>query len=506
MASVAEASAARAAARREAANRRRGTRQGGSGGGLAAESLETVAADTENRPNAAAAATAAIGPPPAPGQPGGTPLGELAPDVPDVFTTDTGISNSQAPTQSGGNPTAGSSTMAELFPDDPEGLAAFKASLTPEQLANREATDRDIEIARGGGLTEVEGSQGLVDATGTQSEADFQSQRGTQKEAETISDSIREGIAGTDERVSDIQDELSASKADLDGRIDAALTAVEAIPGQVQTEFEKLKAKFDTSSQAALGDIDDKAEAAMGDVMTGRSEAMQAAVVGIQGNINTAVAKIQSDPNLTASQKSSMIAQTRLAGASAIAPAIGANILAFNQLQADVATKFGGFTTQLQTQIVSETGAFGRASAQAFAEATVASKNITNNLLSTQANSDSSYISSQGVLEGMRLQANLGGNQLMMTNLPNTADPVLNVIDAASATMITGTDIITRNFERLSLAAQKIIDLALIRFDVGTSQSRIANAFLAGDDFKESVLGAALQFGAESGGNPPPIF
>lgn len=355
-------------------------------------------------------------------------------------------------------------------------------------------------LQAGGGMTEAQLAQGLVDATKEQSQAEFEADKKLQEEAIGLQEGIAGQVSATGERIEGVQGDLEEDKKILDARIGAALEAVEQIPQQVTTEFERLREEFGTVSSAALADIDTKAATAMDQVMDGRATAMQAAVQGIQGNINSTVAQIQANPNLTAGQKTSMIAQTRLAGASAIAPAIGANILEFNTLAANVATAFGGFTANLQTQIISEEGAFGRAGAQAFADATIASQNITGQLLGTQATSDAAFANSQATLEGVRTQMEMSGNQLLLNNLPNLGEPVLNLIDTASTATILGTDIITRDFERESIGTQMEITMELLKMQVGTPVSRVVDAFISGD-----IIGGIAQIGEEIF-SPPPSF
>ena len=382
----------------------------------------------------------------------------------------------------------------------PPSVMETPTGITTESPETRAADDP--------GMTEVALAQGTVDAIAVQSEADFQAAKGLKDEAVGFQEGVTGQVSDTGERIEGIQGDIATAQTDLDLRIDAALTAVEDIPNQVSTEFDRLRNEFGDISAAALADVDTKATAALGQVMDGRATAMQAAVQGIQGNINTAVSKIQSDPNLTQAQKASMIAQTRLAGASSIAPAIGANILAFNQLAADVATKFGSFTTQVQTQIVSEEGAFGRAGGTAFAQATVASQEITGQLLSTQATSNAAYANSQATLEGIRSQAEMSGNQLLLDNMPNLEEPVLNGIDTASAAMTLGTDLITRDFERVSIRTEQDITVALLQYQIGTPGSRIWDSVRSGFEtggFRGAAMGAIGGFLSERN-NPAPTF
>ncbi len=370
-------------------------------------------------------------------------------------------------------------------------------------------TDTDTGVVGAGGATTEAGqAQEFLDASKLDAEADFQAKLGAQANAEDFAAGVSGQVSDTGERIEGIQDDLSTRQDDLDARLSTALDDVAKIPEEILTQFEKLHERFGTVAAAALTDIDSKAETAMNSVMEGRSSVMQAAVQGIQGNVNSAIAQIQSDPNLTQSQKTSMIAQTKLAGASALAPAIGANILAFNQLQANVAMTFGGLTAGLQTQIISEEGAFGRAEGQAFADATVASQQITSTLLGIQGTADAAFANSQATLEGVRSQAEMSGNQLLLDNMPNLTDPVLNTVDTAAATMIIGTDLVTREYERVMMGVQQQITMMLVKDQIGTPGSRIAEGFWAGLE-QFGLVGGFLGAGAaavDNVSNPSPTF
>ncbi len=360
----------------------------------------------------------------------------------------------------------------------------------------------------GGGQTEAELGQDVVNAVSEQAQAEFESAGEVQRSAEDFAGDIRDQVAGTGERVEDVQGDLVASQQDLGREIDRTLENLEEIPGQVVTEFDRLREELGGRASAAFDRIDSERSEALGQVMEGRSSAMQAAVQGIQGNVNTQVSQIMANPNLSNAQKQSMVSQVRLAGASAIAPAIGQTVLGFNQLSADIATSFGTIVGALEGQIVGEFGAFGRAAGQAFADATVASQDITTQLLGVQANSDVAYAGAQAALEGIRSQAEMTGNQLLLDNLPNTAEPVLNVTDAASAAMLIGTDLSTRQFQRESTVFGQRLMMELMQSSVGTTASRIMEAVFGGwaqGGPAGAVMGLATQ-GANEVLNPYPTF
>ena len=151
--------------------------------------------------------------------------------------------------------------------------------------------------------------------------------------------------------------------------------------------------------------------------------AAQSAIQGIQGNINNQVSQIQSNPNLTAGQKANMIAQVKLAGASSIAPAIGANQLAFNQLASTTATNFANITGSIQNQITASQGQLTGMQGNAFSQAKVAVGQMTNQLLEIDANSSAAFANSQANLLGMRTQAEMSGNTLLANILPMQGQP-----------------------------------------------------------------------------------
>ncbi len=373
-------------------------------------------------------------------------IGDMVPEVPDVHTTDTGITSP------------------------------------------------------GGATTEVGQAQELVDDIGTEAEDTFQSELGSQEDAQDFAADVEADVDATGERIEGAQDDLDAAKADLDAQIDTTLGELSTLAEDATSEFDRLKDEFSTIGMDALARTDARGIAAAGQVMEGRTAAMQAAVQGIQGNINASIAKIQSDPNLTQAQKASMVAQVKLAGASSMAPAIGETILGFNTLAADVAVSFGGFANDIEGGIVSEMGAFGRAEADVFARATVASREITSQLLGIQANSDTAFATATATLEGIRSQAEMSGNQLLLDNLPNLDDPVLNITNASSAAVILGQDISTRQYERESIGFQQFLTLEILKSNVGTPWSRIADSFLSG-----GPMGALFQ-GFSELTNPQPKF
>lgn len=337
-------------------------------------------------------------------------------------------------------------------------------------------------------LSTVDLAGGVVDATRSQADATFQSELGAQENAQGLDTTIREGTAETVSLADEALTTSGVDKANTDAAIATALDTVSNLAAEATSEFDRLRTEFGGVVSGALADVDAKADAALANVMDGRSAAMQAAVQGIHGNINTAIAKIQSDPNLTNAQKQSMIAQTRLQGASALAPAIGANILEFNKLAASVATSFGGFTAQLQGIAVGEFGALGREEGRAFADATVASQQITSTLLGIKATSDAAFANATSTLLATRSAAQNTGNELLLNNMPNLNDPVLNEIDPAATSMILGTDILRMDRDAMLTDFSMQVTGALIREQIGTPADKLWEAFTDVADIASSFF------------------
>ena len=244
--------------------------------------------------------------------------------------------------------------------------------------------------------------------------------------------------------------DVAASRDETTGKIDTAITDVQAdqerfqanletagdelekIPEAISSEFSRLRDEFDVKASTAFDQIDTQREAALGEVWKGQSMAAQSAIQGIQGNINNQVSQIQSNPNLTAGQKANMIAQVKLAGASSIAPAIGANQLAFNQLASSTATNFANITGSIQTQITASQGQLTGMQGNAYSQAKVAVGQMTNQLLEIDANASAAFANSQANLLGMRSEAEMSGNTLLADILPMQGQPWADFTQSAN--------------------------------------------------------------------------
>ena len=337
----------------------------------------------------------------------------------------------------------------------------------------------------GNPLTQNELVTGAVGDIQTQADAEFASQQGTQRDLQDLGKDIEEGAAATDERIGDRAADLDTQQEEFNADIDQAKDNLDTLAQDATSSFDRLKNEFGDLSIAALDRVDEDKNQALEGVYDGMSAAMQSAVQGIQGNVASSIAKIQSNPNLTQAQKTSMIAQTQLAGASSMAPAVGATILGFNTLAADVATKFGAITGNLEAGILGEQGAFGRSEAETFASATVAAQEITSTLLGIQANADASYATAQATLEGIRTSAALSNNQLLAELTPMMGDPVLNITDASMAAAAASYEITRRDWEAKLGDLDRELTMIALREQAGTWLSRLVDDVLG---FVESGL------------------
>ena len=252
-------------------------------------------------------------------------------------------------------------------------------------------------------------------------------------QADELAEDVR---ADADETIGKIDEQTMSLEEDAT-RIQESIAnqaeALQEIPGEVKAEFEDLRQQLSVEREASFERTDTQRGEALSQVMQGRSSAMQAAVQGIQGNINNQVASIQSNPNLTDSQKAGMIAQIKMSGAGAIAPAIGQTVLGFNQLAADVATKFGAITGQLEgVGLQASAGLMGEQGA-AYAQAQVAVGEMANQLIDIDASSSASFAQSQSQLLATRANAQMTSNDILLRTLPLQNTPFPSYTDSAVA-------------------------------------------------------------------------
>ncbi|MEE9592304.1 MAG: hypothetical protein V3W28_01840, partial [Thermoplasmata archaeon] len=259
------------------------------------------------------------------------------------------------------------------------------------------------------GIT-IPGEEDTVAGTGQQvvtreterAEAQLAAQREDEALADTLAGEVRRDIgettAGIDTAIEDAQADRQRLQADLA----TTQERIQGIPEEVTREFDRLRDQFGQAADASFDRIDAQRGQALGRADEGRSAAMQAAVQGIQGNVNTQVAQIMANPNLTRSQKQSMVSQVKLTGASSLAPTIGKTVLAFNQLSADIATKFGAITGQIESTVLGAKAQLTGLQGQAFSQAQVAVGQISSQLLEIDANAGASFANSQSQLLATR--------------------------------------------------------------------------------------------------------
>lgn len=266
----------------------------------------------------------------------------------------------------------------------------------------------------------------------------------------------------------------------IQSNIDDALENVDKMPDQIMSEFDSIKSEFDADVDASFGRIDSEREAAIGAASFGRSEAMQAAVQGIQGNVNTAIAQINSNPNLSQSQKANMIAGIRLKGASALVPAIGATVAAFNKIEADIAVAFGGYTANLEAVGLSGKAGIATARGSAYAESTIAVQQITGQLLQTSANSAASFANSQSQLLATRTHATMTGSQLQGELLPEMYVPYYDPTGIAQLTHDLNAETALADWQMRSESLSMGINVAILGETEGNPASNIARDAFSG--------------------------
>lgn len=285
-----------------------------------------------------------------------------------------------------------------------------------------------------------------------------------------------ETTAEFDTAIEEVRDFQEQFNADLDD----AGEQLQAIPGEVDSRFGELRDEFTALSDASFDRVEGQREEALGNVMQGRSMAMEAAVQGIQGNVNNQIAKIQSNPNLTDAQKQGMISQVRLAGASSMAPAIGQTVLAFNQLSADVATKFGTITGALEGASIAAQGQLIGVQGQVYAQTRIAVGEMTNQLLEIDANANVAFANSQSQLLGARAHAQMTSNDILLRTLPEQGTPWMSLTDSAIAAYTIANDLSQQWHENnLNTTGMEIYG-AVLREQVGTPQQNMWQAFWGG--------------------------
>lgn len=351
--------------------------------------------------------------------------------------------------------------------------------------------------------TVTEAGQGVVTALEEAGRGQQAAQEEDQARAEELATEVRADKEATLGAIDEAGTRLTADRFQLERGLREAGTKIEQIPTEVTNEFNRLRDEFGEAADASFDRIDTQREDALGKADQGRSAAMQAAVQGIQGNVNTQVAQIMSNPNLTQSQKQSMVAQVRLSGASSMAPAIGATVLQFNQLSADIATKFGAITGQLEGTVLQGEAQLIGLQGQAFTQAQITVGQMTNQLLEIDANSSVGFANAQSQLLATRSHATMTGNDILLQTLPEQSTPYLDLTGAAVASYEIGRDLMMSQWEMDAQSFGMDLQIAMLRSMQGSPTSNMFEGFLAGFD-KGGVIGGIFGAAGSIAGEPGP--
>lgn len=357
---------------------------------------------------------------------------------------------------------------------------------TSERLGDRIPEAPDYATTETGiegpyGETTVAGTgAGVPRAEEARAREQYAAEREDERTATEFAEGVERDVADIEGRADVLGTRVEEDRREFQREMGRARDEIDRIPREVTNEFDRLRGEYGEAADASFDRIDSQRGEALTNAEQGRSAAMQAAVQGIQGNVNTQVAQIMANPDLTQSQKQSMVAQTRLAGASSIAPAIGQTVLAFNQLSGDIATKFGAITGQIESNILAGVSHLAGLSGQAFAEAQVAVGQMTTQLLEIDAGASASFSSSQNQLLATRTHATMTGNEILLQTLPEMSTPYLDLTGAAVAAYTVSSDIVKSDFAmRLQEYATKLQVIALREMQ-GNPLTNIIEGFFGG--------------------------
>jgi len=184
----------------------------------------------------------------------------------------------------------------------------------------------------------------------------------------------------------------NATAGDLDNQalIETTRDRIATLPEDVQTAFDDNKGDMDDAIDAGRAGIDTRESDALGKVMDGRAGAMDAAVASIHGALRNQMSQIDAQVQqgtLSPSQATAMKAKIRMGGSMQLSAAIGQTTLAFNKLEADVATSFGNMFTTFETNATNAEAQFGAAAAGAVGQANIAKGELNNALTAMSAQS-----------------------------------------------------------------------------------------------------------------------
>jgi len=328
--------------------------------------------------------------------------------------------------------------------------------------------------------TTEELGQGVVTAEEDRARAELGAQQEDQVRADDFAEGVQADLDDTTGAIDATRADLQGDQARFQANLAGASEQIEQIPTEVTNEFNRLRDEFGDTADASFDRIDSQREEALGNVDQGRAAAMQAAVQGIQGNVNTQVAQIMANNNLTDAQKQQMVSQVRLSGASSMAPAIGQTVLQFNQLSADVATKFGAITGQLESTVLQGEAQLTGLQGQAFTQAQIAVGQMTNQLLEIDANASVGFANAQSQLLATRSHATMTGNDILLRTLPEQSTPYLDLTGAATASYEIGRDLMMSQWEMNMQSFGMDLQIAMLRSMQGNPLTNMFNGFMAG--------------------------
>jgi hypothetical protein len=238
----------------------------------------------------------------------------------------------------------------------------------------------------------------------------------------------------------------------VQAKIETTRDAVDQMPENVKTEFDRQQTKLDATSAASYTGIAGQRGEALAGVMEGRGAAMDAAVSSIHGATQQQMADIDAQVQqgaLSPSQATAMKAKIKMGASMQLSAAVGQTAHAFTQTQAQVATSFGQMFTSFSQTAQQTQGQFGAAAAGTFAQAEQAKGqfNVALTQLDAQATAHRDTMLSQNAATRATFQNN--------NDVQNTA-----MLDYTQDSWVMRTPVAINNFE---------------------AQSRIAHDFLKSD-------------------------
>lgn len=360
----------------------------------------------------------------------------------------------------------------------------FDETFTPPEAPTSETrtgiTDPDTTVPSGQGQTTRGLGQNVVDTARETERAELAAGQEDQARADEFAGEVRADAEETVDKIDEQSMSLEEDATRIQESIANQAEALQEIPGEVKAEFEDLRQQLSVERDASFERTDAQRGEALGQVMQGRSSAMQAAVQGIQGNVNNQVASIQSNPNLTDSQKAGMIAQIKMSGAGAIAPAIGQTVLGFNQLAADVATKFGSITGQLEATGLTVSAELMGEQGAAYAQAQVAVGEMANQLIDIDANTSVAFAQAQSQLLATRTHATMTSNDILLRTLPLQNTPFADYNGSATAAFEIALGLQDKDFIRQLQSSSMGMTMALFQDMIGTPQQNFWQSILSG--------------------------